>query len=187
MRVCVSIILYVCVYEIRLIAREKRTTILYAILRPSSRIVAIIIIIIIYNWTAAECSRRKEFSTRFCPIYTYTYKYTRVCARASTNRPYCICTVIILYTLAVRPSEDFVISRIHNRWFSCLFFPYMYISSVYYYYYHYILFLPLPPPPSKVICHNVRRRVAAVGCSEIAVAVISPPWWFRGRVPIDYY
>jgi len=70
--VCVYYIIRTCIYEIRLIAREKRTTILYAIL-PPSRIITIIIIIIIYNWTAAESSRRKEFSTRFCPIHTYTY------------------------------------------------------------------------------------------------------------------
>jgi len=162
MRVCVSIILYVCVYEIRLIAREKRTTILYAILRPSSRIVAIIIIIIIiYNWTAAECSRRKEFSTRFCPIYTYTYKYTRVCARAST-----IPTVLHMHRYYIIYSRGPTFRGLR-------YFPYsqqmvfLFIFPVYVYIVRLLLLLslyivpPLTPSPSKVICHNVRRRVAA--------------------------
>lgn len=164
MHVCIVCTYYIIrmLYEIRLIAREKRTTILYAIL-PSSRIITItiIIILIIYNWTvAAECSRRKEFSTTFCSIHSYAaVVYKCVCARA---RPLLTVLHIHRYYIIYSRGPTFRGLRYfpYSQQMVFLFiFPYMYISSVYYYYYHYILLLPSFPPTL-----SDRRLVAVVGC-----------------------
>lgn len=118
---------------------------------------------------------------RFCSIHTYTYTRMR-----DHNRSYCIYTVIIYYRgPTFRGLRYFPYSQ--QMVFLFIFPVYVYIVrlilllllSLYI-----VLSLLVPSRPVIIICHSVRRRAAAaVRCSDMPVAAISPRP-FRGRKSI---